>query len=55
MSVNEKTNALKHAYFIERDKIGIVKVSDTDNSTAYVSPSEVKEVRVHFSKLDQQP
>ena len=54
MSVDERTSALKHAYFIERDKIGIVKVSDTDNSTTYVSPSEVKEVRVHFSKLDEE-
>ncbi len=54
MSVDERTSALKHAYFIERDKIGIVKVSDTDNSTAYVSPSEIKEVRVHFSKLDEE-
>ncbi len=54
MSVDERTSALKHAYFIERDKIGIVKVSDSDTSTDYVSPSEVKEVRLHFTKLDEE-
>lgn len=53
MSVDERTSALKHAYFIERDKIAIVKTSDTDSSTDYVSPSEIKEVRLQFVKLDE--
>ena len=53
MSVNARTKALKNVWWIERDKLGIAKVSDADTSTDYVSPSEVKAVTVHFVKLDE--
>tara|TARA_X000001388_G_C2225831_1_gene121079 strand:- start:1030 stop:1431 length:402 start_codon:yes stop_codon:yes gene_type:complete len=53
MSVAARTSALKNVWWIERDKLGIAKVSDADTSTDYVSPSEVKAVTVHFVKLDE--
>ena len=55
MSVNARTNALKNVWWIERDKLAIVKStsSSVNTGTAYVSPSEVKSVTVHFVKLDE--
>ena len=53
MSVDAKTSALKNVWWVERDNLGIVKSSETDASAEYVSPSEVKEVRLYFIKLDE--
>jgi len=53
MSVDARTSALKNVWWIERDKLGIAKVSDADTSADYVSPSEVKELTLHFVKLDE--
>ena len=52
MSVDAKTSALKNVWWVERDNLGIVKSSETYASAEYVSPSEVKEVRLYFIKLD---
>ena len=53
MSVDARKSALKNVWWIERDKLGIAKVSDADTSTDYVSPSEVKQLTLHFVKLDE--
>ena len=55
MSVAARTSALKNVWWIERDKLAIVKStsSSVNTGTAYVSPSEVKSVTVHFVKLDE--
>ena len=53
MSVDARTSALKNVWWIERDSLGIAKISDADTSTDYVSPSEVKELTLHFVKLDE--
>jgi len=53
MSVDARKSALKNVWWIERDKLGIAKVSDVDTSTDYVSPSEVKKLTLHFVKLDE--
>ena len=52
MADDARTNALKHAWWIERDAIAIVKNSATDSTTNLVSVSEVKTVNVHAVKLD---
>tara|TARA_Y100000361_G_C11008028_1_gene262855 strand:+ start:258 stop:653 length:396 start_codon:yes stop_codon:yes gene_type:complete len=53
MSVDAKTSALKNVWWVERDNLGIVRSSETDASAEYVSPSEVKEIRLYFIKLDE--
>ena len=55
MSVDARKSALKNVWWIERDKLAIVKSSDSSAATgsAYVSPAEVKGVTVHFVKLDE--
>jgi len=53
MADDAKTNALKHAWWIERDAIAIVKNSATNSTTNHVSVSEVKQVNVHAVKLDE--
>ena len=53
MSVDARTSALKNVWWIERDSLGIAKISDSDTSTDYVSPSEVKQLTLHFVKLDE--
>mgnify|MGYP003148532765 FL=1 len=52
MADDARTNALKHAWWIERDAIAIVKNSATDTTTNHVSVSEAKQVNVHAVKLD---
>ena len=52
MADDARTNALKHAWWIERDAIAIVKNSATDTTTNHVSVSEAKQINVHAVKLD---
>ena len=52
MANDARTNALKHAWWIERDAIAIVKNSATDTTTNHVSVSETKQINVHAVKLD---
>ena len=53
MSLDDKTNALKKVWWVERDSIGIASTSDTDETSTYVSVDEVKTVNVHAVKHDQ--
>ena len=50
----ERENTTKHAWWIERDAIAIVKATTEDNTTSYLSPSEVKQINVHAVKLDEE-
>ena len=52
MADDARTNALKHAWWIERDAIAIVKNSATVTTTNHVSVSEAKQINVHAVKLD---
>ena len=53
MSVDQRTSALKNVWWIERDSVGIAKVSESDTTASYVSPSEVKQITLHFFKHDE--
>ena len=53
MSLDDKTNALKKVWWVERDSIGIASTSDTDETSTYVSVDEVKTVNVHAVKHDE--
>lgn len=53
MPLDQRNSALKNVWWIERDQIGIARKSETDSSVSYVSPTEVKEIRVHFVKDDE--
>mgnify|MGYP003132198602 CR=1 FL=1 len=53
MSLDDKTNALKKVWWVERDSIGIASSSDTDETATYVSVGEVKTVNVHAVKHDE--
>ena len=53
MPLDERNSAVKNVWWIEDDNLAIAKKSDTDSSTNYVSPTEVKEIRVHFIKEDE--
>tara|TARA_R100000742_G_C4277104_1_gene98686 strand:+ start:138 stop:539 length:402 start_codon:yes stop_codon:yes gene_type:complete len=53
MSLDARISALKNVWWVERDNLGIAKVSETDSSASYISPSEIKELRLYFTKLDE--
>ena len=53
MSLDDKTNALKKVWWVERDSIGIASTSDTDETSTYVSVDEVKTINVHAVKHDE--
>ncbi len=48
-----KTNALKHGWWTERDAIAIVKRSEEDDNTTYLSVEEAKTVNIHAVKKDE--
>ncbi len=53
MSLDQKSNALKKVWWVERDGIGIATASSTDETSDFVSVSEVKTVNVHAIKHDK--
>ena len=53
MSVDTKTSALKNVWWVERDNLAIARTSEVDASAEYISPTEIKEIRLHFTKLDE--
>ena len=53
MSLDQKSNALKKVWWIERDGIGIATASSTDETSDFVSVSEIKTVNVHAIKHDK--
>jgi hypothetical protein len=48
-----RSDALKNVWWLERDKVGIARQSDTDTEITYASPSEVKTIRLHIVKTDE--
>jgi len=53
MSVDTKTSALKNVWWVERDNLAIARTSEVDASAEYISPTEIKEIRLYFTKLDE--
>jgi len=51
--MSDRSKALGHVWWMENYKLALAKGSESDSTTDYVSPTEVKTVTVYYSASDQ--